>query len=359
MKPLSAGDAAVAKAAWVMYYMEYLKKNGVDTSLIKDLDEEAKMVEYDDVRQRAAAFAEVRIEETQVASSSERAAPIFNNPHIALAMLRSYAFAFQQFNMNAKFRMLGDIEILVNNMKRPDGQNYTEDELLDILVNQKEDIMGKLGTQAARKKTTWQAWKSLTATVTEQAVFQGLKSFILVHWAVLLGDMGKALFGIEGDDEEIDFDFKFKQFASNMLKDINPIVIGTFAEDKFIDALNYLSYVNDEGDYETMSEWEEYMKENEGGLPFYRYEKKGADYGVYSAAFDIAKKGSENIKLIDGEAYITDDYGNEKLVELSGNDLTFIRFMAFMEVLSATVGVEADSYRAFDKIRRDVIKNNK
>jgi len=374
MKPLQAGDEAVARAAWTTYYLEYLKKNGRDVNNI-DISREHELIENDEVRQLAASYAEVRVEETQVASNNQRSASLFSNPHVGVAALRSIFLPFQQFNINSKMRMTLDISEIMNTRKNgkfaQQVQNMTSRELIDSVMN--GNMLQNAHTTSQGKNTSLKkSVRSLAATVTEQVMFQGIKAFALT----LLTSNTAALFSFLVDDEddserhqewmnkEIDWKFKTKQFYSNLTKDLNPLLIGNFMEDSQIELLNRFHYLfgNEDEEFTTYKQWADAYKKENGSLPFYTFDNKGKSvYGIYSIPVDIKNQIVENADFAyDGEAYITNDWGKEEhFIMDNPSHLRFMRAMFIMECLRATTGVEADSYRELEKVRKELVKTSK
>lgn len=374
MKPLQLGDEAVAKAAWTTYYLEYLKKNGVDVSQI-DISKEHEFIDNDEMRQRAASYAEVRVEETQVASNNERSASLFNNPHVGVAALRSIFLPFQQFNINSKMRMILDISEIMNTRKNgklaQKVNNMTTKEMIESVMNG-EMLNNAHTTMTGRNSSLTKSIRSLGATITEQIMFQGIKAYALTLFTSHSAALFKFL--VDDDDEskeheewldkEIDWQFKTKQFYSNLTKDLNPLLIGNFMEDEQIDLLNRFHYLfgNEEDEFQTYKQWANAYKKENGSLPFYTFENKGKNvYGIYSIPVDIGRQVLINGDFaMDGEAYITNDWGKEEQFILDNkSQLRFMRMMFVMECLRATTGVEADSYRELEKVRKELVKTSK
>lgn len=374
MKPLQYGDEAIAKASWTTYYLEYLKKNGYDINNI-DLSKEHEYIENDETRRLAASYAEVRVEETQVASDTQRSASLFSNPHAGVAALRSIFLPFQQFNINSKMRMTMDISELMNRSKNSKLANkvstMSSSELIDSVLNGKL-LNNEHVTKDGFNSSTAKAWRSLGANIVEQTMFQGVKAYALT----LFTSHAAALFSFLIDDEddserheewlskEIDWSFKTKQFYSALVKDINPLTVGTMMESSQIDLLNYAHYLfgEDNEEFQTYKQWADaYTKEN-GSLPWYRYKDDGTSgYGVYSIAVDIGGQIMENADFAyDGHAYMTNDWGKEEEYILANDSqLRFMRLMFAMECLRATTGVEADTYRELEKVRKELVKTAK
>jgi len=182
------------------------------------------------------------------------------------------------------------------------------------------------------------------------------------------------MFGLEPPEDDTDEDkqydkrnFIFKQWYSALAKDLNPLTIGSFAEDMSIEVLNLLQFLSEgEGD-------EAYMdfimrKRDEGGQMFYRYkdkEERGQAFGasllggggLYQIPYTQTMEMIDNFEIMNGTR--RDDYGNLFEYDFDPNQKLFLQVSFAAELMSVFGLGEADSRRIFRKIRRDITKNTK
>ena len=145
---LKKGDVNVARSSWIAFYKDYLKRNGVDMKSV-DMKTEHELIGDDKVRQDAASYAELMVEETQISSDDARGSTLYNDKNVGMSILRSIFMPYQRFNINAKARMIIDIDNLVKGGRLKDA---------------------KLMKDAAQ---------SLGSTVAEQVTFLSLKIYAL------------------------------------------------------------------------------------------------------------------------------------------------------------------------------------
>ncbi len=334
---LRKGDVNVAKSSWVAFYQASLLDQGVDS---KDIDMTVEHEKMDDVRrQQAISYAELKVEETQIASDDSRGSEFYQSKTAYKAILRSMFLPFQSFNINSKMRMLNDINIIGS------GRATTEQKL--------------------------EAGRSLLGTTGEMVTFQTMKYYVLAPLIGLGKDAIIDLFDLDSPDEDEDkkSKFKFKQWYSALAKDLNPLTIGAFAEDMNIEILNYLQYLQDGDSDEAYIDYIKRKNKDGDGQLFYRYKDKaergkgfGASLlnggGLYSIPMTQFGEASEVFELMmDGTK--RDDYGNLNEYDFDSNEKAFLR-VAFAIELTSMFGLsEADTRRIFTSIRRDLLRNTK
>lgn len=333
--PLRRADVNVAKSSWLAFYQASLLDQGVD---INDIDMSTEHERMDDVRrQQAISYAEIKVEETQIASDESRGSEFYQSKSAYKAFLRSMFLPFQSFNINSKVRMLTDLRII--------------------------------GNKRATKKQKLEAGRSLIGTATEIITFQTVKYYALAPLIGLGKDAIMDLFDLDSPDEDEGqkSKFTFKQWYSALSKDLNPLTIGAFAEDMSIEILNFLQYLQDgDSDEEYIDYIKRKGKDGEGQL-FYRYKDKSernngfgasvlsggglyaipmTQYGEMSEAFNLMYDGTRR-----------DDYGNLNRYDFNDNEKTFLKIAFALELVSMFGLGEADTRRVFTKIRRDLVKN--
>lgn len=326
---LRKGDVNVAKSSWVAFYKEYLVKNGVNKRDI-DMKTEHELMDTK-LRQDAISYAELMVEETQIASDESRGSEFYQSQDTWKSILRGIFLPYQSFNINSKMRMLTDIGILMNQNK-----NNTREEKSEAI-------------------------KSLIGTTAEVVAFQTMKVYILGG----LYSLGKVaieeLFDLEApeEDEEAEKDFKFKKWYSALIKDLNPLSIGAFAEDLSIEMLNYIHYMTSAEEEEDLYDFQKRLKEEEGGNLFYRYgDQKGFDVnpmnsgGLYQIPFQQAGQVIDDFKVT-FEGSERDRYGNIQEYDFTDEQLAFMKFSFAVDLISALGLGEADTRRIINKVKRE------
>lgn len=230
--------------------------------------------------------------------------------------------------------------------------------------------LGILGSKRASREDKREAAASLTGTAAEVITFHTMKYYVLGQVFALGKSALEDMFGLEPPEEDEDAKqaFVFKQWYSALAKDLNPLSIGSFAEDISIEVLNLIQYLAEaEGD-------EAYMdfikrKRDDGGQMFYRYkdkEERGQAFGaslfggggLYSIPLSQGLEALDNFELINTQTR-RDDYGNLYEYDFDENQQLFLKVAFAAEFISLFGLGEADSRRVMRKIRRDITKNTK
>ena len=326
---LRKGDVNVAKASWIAFYKEYLIKNGVEK---KDID---MMTEHEladtNLRRDAISYAELQVEETQISSDDSRGSEFYQSSDTWKSLLRGIFLPYQSFNINSKMRMITDLAIL------QDTNN----------VNTREE--------------KGDALKSLAGTTAEVVAFQGMKIYVLSQ-LYALGKVGiEELFDLDvpDEDEEAQAAFKWKKFYSALIKDLNPLSIGAFAEDMSIEVLNFIHYYAEREDSDQdLFEFQKGLREEGEGNLFYKYgDKLGFEFNVLNEgglyqipARQLEETISDYRTTFLGEE--RDKYGNIQEYDFTDEQLTFMKFSFAIDLIS-TLGLgEADSRRIMNSIKR-------
>ena len=99
-------DVQTARASFIAYYIQQMKKDGGDTSNIdwsKPLDK------------KAAQYAQQQVDRQQNTSDQDLQGDLFTNQNFGSQMVRKTLFPFANFLLNQKTRMYSDINTLTNN----------------------------------------------------------------------------------------------------------------------------------------------------------------------------------------------------------------------------------------------------
>ena len=330
---LRKGDVNVARSSWASFYQASLLDQGIKPSEIDMRTEHEKS--DDPKRQQAISYAEIKVEETQISSDDSRGSEFYQSKSAYKSILRSMFLPFQSFNINAKMRMITDINIL--------------------------------SSKRASTEQKLEATRSLLGTAGEVVTFHSIKYYMLVP---LLG-LGKSaiieLFDLNEPEEDEDSKnkFRFKQWYSALVKDLNPLSIGAFAEDMSIEILNYLQYLQDGEEGEQYIDYIK-RKRDDGGQMFYRYkdkEERGKGFGatilngggLYAIPTNQYAEMSETFELA-SDGTKRDDYGNLNEYHFDENQKKFLKVAFAVEMLSLFGLGEADTRRIMRKIKKDVLR---
>ena len=210
---LVAPDKFAAQASWMAYYMNDLKKQGIDPSNIDWSNHK--------VNKKAGAFAEQQVGRQQNVSDVDLQGDLFKGKSFGAQFARKTLFPFANFLTNQKTRMYTDINIA--------------------------------SSKTATKEDKNSAYRSLAGLGVETATFN------LIGLAVTQG-LAAISQGITGDDDEEDqqrsFDNRIKGRAGNVVKDIlSPIPVLDdqimFGVNKMIEAISndedpFQFFANDE-----------------------------------------------------------------------------------------------------------------
>ena len=210
---LVSPDKFAAQASWMAYYMNNLKKQGIDPSNIDWSNHK--------VNKQAGAFAEQQVGRQQNVSDVDLQGDLFKGKSFGAQFARKTLFPFANFLTNQKTRMYTDINIA--------------------------------SSKTATKEDKNSAFRSLIGLGVETAVFN------LIGFAITQG-LAAISQGITGDDDEEaqqkSFDNRRKGRAGNIVKDIlSPIPVIDdqimFGVNKMIEAISndedpFQFFANDE-----------------------------------------------------------------------------------------------------------------
>ncbi len=320
MASLTKGDVSVAQRSWAAYYLQSLKKAGVDLKTV-DLGTEYEK-QSDPIRREAAAYAEQKVKETQVVSNPAELAKLLRTQG-AENWIKNIFIPFSTFSVNTKVRLIENIRQLRTNPNKAD------------------------------------AYRALAGTVSEIALYSTIKFFLLSQLWDLFREGAKSLFDLDSEDEEDKTEFRTKQWYSAIYKDMFPFAVGAGGENASIEFANGISYLIAHPDA-TYAEWK---KELNGG-PFYQYQANNAfDMGLYSIGLERLQKTIEDTRnldnLLNDEAVVVSTPYGEKEVELDSDQQKFMAFMVMMDWLSSIGLSDAQVFNQLKKIQKEQLKGSK
>ena len=161
-------DVFIARASWITYYEQSLKKQGIDT----------KGIDYTthEVNQEAADYAQRMVDRQQNVSDNDLAGKMFSNKESSNQLFVKILMPFASFRMNQSARLGADLAVLA------DKTATTEDKKI--------------------------ALTSVSGFAVEMATFK----MIAAGSAILLGSAAKWALGKDEDDEE------YKKRVNNVIK---------------------------------------------------------------------------------------------------------------------------------------------
>ena len=198
MKALEFSDVQIARTSWLAFYMKYLKNN-TDRN-IPSIDWQN---EHKNPNQDAAAYAEQMVSRLQNANDSSSMADAFKDTNTAKRVLKNMALPYSTFAVNQRARMTGDLQKIIHGS-----------------IDGREDAL-----------------KSLSATIVEQAVFNGMKLYVLKNAAIYLGSTFlRGVMGWEDEDVEELYasgkKYTNKTFITNTLSDVFFSGMGGFTQSR-------------------------------------------------------------------------------------------------------------------------------
>lgn len=161
-------DVFIARASWITYYEQSLKKQGINP---KDVDYSAH-----EINEEAADYAQRMVDRQQNVSDSDLAGKMFSNKESSNQLFVKMLMPFASFRMNQSARLGADLAVLSD----------------------------KTATQEDKKV----ALRSLSGFAVEMATFK----MIAAGSAILLGSAAKWALGKDEDDEE------YKKRVNNIIK---------------------------------------------------------------------------------------------------------------------------------------------
>lgn len=338
---LRMGDVAIAKRSWLAYYLQSLKKQGVD---ISEVDPETEWQKLDEPeRQKAAAYAEQVVKETQIPSNPAEIGELHRASGSTFQRtFKDIFMPFSTFSSNLRARIINDI--------------------------------GKLkgGDTDAKKE----AAQDLAAAVSEIVAFHTINLTLI---STIIYPAGKqilySLFGMDDEDkteEQLtkDMEFKIKKWYSNIARDIVAGGFGTIVEENFIDGLNRVSYflLSQSGSdavemydknvhRKRLMTYDEFSRQ----APFYRYRRKDGnrEWGLYQIILDKPGEVAQDVNAVINGEHTEDWYGKPRTKKLTEEQQDYMMFMLIMDGLALTGMNDADLYRIAQQTKREVLENKK
>lgn len=254
-------DVAIARASWITYYEQSLKKKGIDT----------KGIDYNthEVNEDAADYAQRMVDRQQNVSDADLAGKLFANKEATNQLFVKMLMPFASFRMNQAARVGADLGTLGNK------ESTVEDKKIAI--------------------------KSLGGFAVEMVMFK----MIAVGSGILLGTLAKMAMGKDEDDKE------FKKRVNNIVKGQ---ATGTFTD--LFSPLPIADKLVQMGGNALIGVVQDAMKvPQEKQYNIFRVGKQDAiqGLGLFGIAADRATQLYEISKLASTGKY-TDDFGKEKKI---------------------------------------------
>jgi hypothetical protein len=321
---LTKGDTLIAKGTWKAFYIKYLNEAGVKNV---DLNKEAEL-QGNDLRQKAAAYADNMVTKLQVASNSAELSKFSGAKGVA-GIARNLIFPFSSFPMNVKVRFVDAIDKI-------------------RMGNKKE------GTQ------------EMSSVFAETAAYAVLKVLSAKLWISVVEQIMREVYRVEKpepDDPEEEADKKEikakRKLFSMITKDLIPFSIG-FGEEFATWGVNTISdsIFYDEDKYES---FEEYVQKNPFRIEeFARNEH--ANLGVYGIFFNQLSEAKKAVGIASevGSGNLEPEYntpfGKKTAGDLSGLE-DMITINAVLEVLQNFVPIPREIRQANRAVVREQLKN--
>lgn len=160
MAALTVSDVSVARTSWLAYYMQSLKQQDID---ISEIDWKT---EHENPNEKAAAYAEQMVSRSQNPNDVSAMAAFYKDSVGSKGILKNMLMPFSSFALNQRMRMTNDMQKLLYG-----GQKV-------------------------------EALKSLAGTVTEIALFNAVKVYIIGQLTTAGAQGIAAMFGMWDDDDD-------------------------------------------------------------------------------------------------------------------------------------------------------------
>lgn len=255
-------DVFIARASWITYYEQSLKKQGIDP----------KTIDYNthEVNEKAADYAQRMVDRQQNISDADLAGKIFVSKQASTQILVKLLMPFASFRMNQSARLGADLSVLSDNTASIEDRKI--------------------------------AARSLAGFAAEMLTFKMVSAGTII----LLGSLAKLAMGKDEDEEEKKkrIDAVLKGQRTSIVTDmLSPIPVA----DKAVQAgSNYL--LNTVQNYLEIPKEEQFSIYGAGGT-----QEILKSLGMFGIAADRAAQLLEVAKLATTGEY-TDDFGKEKTI---------------------------------------------
>jgi hypothetical protein len=317
LTPLTMSDVYAARTTWMGYYLQSLAEQGVKSV---DVNNEY-LLQEDQKRKTAAAYAEQMIAETQVPSNPATLSQLTRNENDGgWNFAKNLLLPFSTYSLNAKYRNISDVSKFLRN---PNAKNAS----------------------------------AVAGDMAEILAFASVSYLLLPYYKDWLKGGIESLFGLESDDEDEEAKAKKKEkaFYTNVVNSALPLSIGTVGEygtSKFVNSLAYLA-ANPDASYQ---DW----KKETGGFV---YEPESAfDAGVFGLGFQPYVETATGVidltKAINGDAITYDNFGRTEEATLTPEQTNLLALKVLLE-MGGTVGLgEADVYNQVKKVFKEQLKGS-
>lgn len=311
-------DVANAKVAFLAYYMQDLKKQGVPIDLTTEYQKQD-----DPTRQRAMAYAENMVEQSQTASNPAALSDFQSQSQSkGWEFVKNVFLPFSTFDADFKARMVNEVSAL-------------------------------------RRSPSKETSIKLAGTIGEALTFAMVSGWWLYWYKQGIKKLIETLTGVDAPEKtEEEHDKSIKQrVITSLANSINPLAIGTIPQEAQQTAINQLGFILDNPDNLSKKEW---MKQR--ALTF---EPRDASFlkqlGGYSAGIEPIFETVDLAPKIFGSALgkpikVVDSYGNEKMVQLNSDQEKILYLKFIVESLTLAGATEADIANAVRTIYREQLR---
>jgi hypothetical protein len=316
MWTLTSSDVYAARTTWLGYYLQSLKEQGVgQINLHTEFQKQGE-----ESRKKAAAFAEQMVATTQVPSNPATLSQIGRNENDgAYNFVKNMLIPFSMFSMNAKYRMISNVDKFV------------------------------------RVRNTRNA-AAVAGDFSENLVFAGIAAGVLSYYKDGIRSLLEGLFNLQaGGDDEKDDKNRAKGFYTNLINASMPFSIGTWGESGTAKLANTLAYLAENPDVE-YSTW----KKETGGFVFDPMDRQANDYGLIGLGLEpFREAGDGAIDLARAEFDLPvryESFGRTEEVDLTEAQKNLLALKVMMEAANMVGVNEADLFNQVRKVYKEQLK---
>lgn len=322
---LREGDVAAAKRSWIAYYLQSLKKQGIDISKIDPATEHEKINEPE--RKLAAAYAEQAVKETQIPSNPAELSQLQRaSGDAGTRTLKDIFMPFSTFSSNMRARMMNDVIRLKN------------------------------GSDADRVEASKDLAANITETIAYHAISKGLIYGLLYYGGSKLIHSATGL-GNNPDDDKDRVGKLVKQGYSDAMSDIFASGFGNVVQNNFIDLANLSAYALKKSmgsnDVDGKSA-DDYVYNKDNSQTFSRYRGDSSPFGLYGILFNKLNDYKSDVQANITGKYPKEYYGNTSYKDLSDKEQNYITFMTLMDMMSLIGANDADVMRMLNHTKSDI-----